>query len=127
MSFTQQQQQQAQFQAKKVRYGPPSHIKRRVYHPTLEALESQGNKLLIDEYYQDVTSTLSDLESKSSVNPAMIDLQPEIQWFMRPFLLDFLIELHSSFRLQPTTLFYVLTLLIDIVPKELFLNVTINW
>ena len=113
MSFTQQQQQQqqAQFQAKKVRYGPPSHIKRRVYHPTLEALESQGNKLLIDEYYQDVTSTLSDLESKSSVNPAMIDLQPEIQWFMRPFLLDFLIELHSSFRLQPTTLFLCLNII----------------
>lgn len=110
MSFTQPPQ-QSQFQPKKMKYGPPSHIKRRIYHPTLEALESQGNTLLIDEYFEDVTSTLSDLESKSSVNPAMIDLQPEIQWFMRPFLLDFLIELHSSFRLQPTTLFLCLNII----------------
>ncbi|KAL6451207.1 CCN1 G1/S-specific cyclin CCN1 [Candida maltosa Xu316] len=77
----------------------------------LELLESQANKKLINEYFDDITTTLSDLENKSSVNPAMIDLQPEIQWFMRPFLLDFLIELHSSFKLQPTTLFLCLNII----------------
>lgn len=34
----------------------------------------------------------------------MMDLQPELEWYMRPFLLDFLIEVHAGFRLQPTTL-----------------------
>lgn len=37
-------------------------------------------------------------------SPDMMDLQPELEWYMRPFLLDFLIEVHAGFRLQPTTL-----------------------
>ncbi|KAK6462985.1 hypothetical protein DFJ63DRAFT_312308 [Scheffersomyces coipomensis] len=93
------------------KYGPPSHIKPRPYSIMLELLETQANKSLTNEYYSEVTKTLSHLESISSVNPAMIDLQPEIQWFMRPFLLDFLIELHSSFKLQPQTLFLCLNII----------------
>ncbi|CAN3354236.1 G1/S-specific cyclin Ccn1p [Diutina catenulata] len=92
------------------KYGPPPH-KPRSYHPTLEALESMANKRLMGEYQADVVQTLADLEGQSAVNPAMIDLQPEIQWFMRPFLLDFLIELHASFKLQPQTLFLCLNII----------------
>jgi hypothetical protein len=40
-----------------------------------------------------------------------IDIQTEIQWFMRPYLLDFLIEAHSAFRLLPATLFLTVNLL----------------
>lgn len=87
------------------KYGPPSYVKPRAYNVILELLETQANKKLTHEYHQDVKQWLSTLESNLSVNPSMIDLQPEIQWFMRPFLLDFLIELHSSFKLQPATLF----------------------
>lgn len=106
MTSLQQQQQQ-----QRVKYGPPHHIKRRPYHPILESLEFQTNQHLIQEYSLDIVNTLSQLESLTLVNPAMIDLQPEIQWFMRPFLLDFLIELHSSFKLQPTTLFLCLNII----------------
>ena len=95
----------------KPKYGPPSYIKPRTYHKMHEFLESQANKKLTDEYSAEVVQTLSKLETLSSVNPSMIDLQPEIQWFMRPFLLDFLIELHSSFRLQPQTLFLCLNII----------------
>lgn len=87
------------------KYGPPSYVKPRPYNVILELLETQANKKLTHEYHQDVKQWLSTLEANLSVNPSMIDLQPEIQWFMRPFLLDFLIELHSSFKLQPATLF----------------------
>ncbi|KAJ8140854.1 hypothetical protein OXX80_001731 [Metschnikowia pulcherrima] len=85
-------------------FGPP-HPPVRGYPYVLEVLESQANKKLISEYSEDVKKWLSVLESQSSVNPQMIDIQPEVQWYMRPYLLDFLIELHSSFRLQPSTLF----------------------
>lgn len=34
----------------------------------------------------------------------LMDQQPELEWYMRPFLLDFLVEVHAGFRLQPTTL-----------------------
>lgn len=94
------------------KYGPPP-VKRRGYSTALEMMESRSNKGLIAEYEEDILQQLSILEANNRPNPAMIDLQPEIQWFMRPFLLDFLIELHSSFRLQPQTLF----LCLDIVDR----------
>lgn len=40
-----------------------------------------------------------------------IDIQTEIQWFMRPYLLDFLIEAHTAFSLLPSTLFLAINLL----------------
>jgi hypothetical protein len=43
----------------------------------------------------------------------MIDLQPEVKWYMRPYLLDFLLEIHQTFRLEPQTLF----LAVNIVDK----------
>lgn len=48
-------------------------------------------------------ATLPDVES--------IDIQTEIQWYMRPYLLDFLIEAHSAFQLLPSTLFLTINLL----------------
>lgn len=49
------------------------------------------------------SQTLPDVES--------IDIQTEIQWFMRPYLLDFLIEAHTAFQLMPSTLFLAINLL----------------
>lgn len=40
-----------------------------------------------------------------------IDIQTEIKWYMRPYLLDFLIEAHSAFQLLPSTLFLTINLL----------------
>jgi hypothetical protein len=42
---------------------------------------------------------------------ASIDIQEEIQWFMRPYLLDFLTEAHTFFQLLPETLFLAVNLL----------------
>ncbi|KAI5964176.1 uncharacterized protein KGF55_002118 [Candida pseudojiufengensis] len=111
------QQQQHQVQShhpnyhQKPRYGPPHNIKPRQYNIMLEMLESKSNKILTQEYENEILETLSNLEIQTSVNSSMIDLQPEIQWFMRPFLIDFLIELHSSFKLQPNTLFLCMNII----------------
>lgn len=40
-----------------------------------------------------------------------IDIQTEIQWYMRPYLLDFLVEAHAAFQLLPETLFLTVNLL----------------
>lgn len=40
-----------------------------------------------------------------------IDIQTEIQWFMRPYLLDFIVEAHAAFQLLPETLFLAVNLL----------------
>ncbi|KAL9116326.1 MAG: hypothetical protein Q9187_007150 [Circinaria calcarea] len=42
---------------------------------------------------------------------ASIDVQTEIQWYMRPYLLDFLIEAHAAFALLPETLFLTVNIL----------------
>lgn len=42
---------------------------------------------------------------------ASIEIQSEIQWFMRPYLIDFLIEAHGAFNLLPETLFLTINLL----------------
>jgi hypothetical protein len=40
-----------------------------------------------------------------------IDIQHEIQWYMRPYLLDFLVEAHGAFQLLPETLYLTINLL----------------
>ena len=42
---------------------------------------------------------------------ASIDIQTEIEWFMRPYLLDFLIEAHAAFALLEETLFLAANIL----------------
>ena len=42
---------------------------------------------------------------------ASIDIQTEIKWFMRPYLMDFLIEAHQAFGLSADTLFLSINLL----------------
>lgn len=53
--------------------------------------------------------TISQNETLPDV--ASIDIQQEIQWFMRPYLIDFLIEAHAAFQLLPETLFLAVNLL----------------
>jgi hypothetical protein len=52
-------------------------------------------------YLQDVTLP----------DASLIDMQRQIQWFMRPYLIDFLIEAHAAFGLLPETLFLTVNLL----------------
>lgn len=53
--------------------------------------------------------TCSQSQTLPDVNS--IDIQTEIQWFMRPYLLDFLVEAHAAFQLLPETLFLAVNLL----------------
>ena len=55
--------------------------------------------------------TLTYYQVETLPDVASIDIQTEIQWFMRPYLLDFLIEAHSAFGLLPETLFLTINLL----------------
>ena len=54
---------------------------------------------------------LTSLKADTLPDVASIDIQSEIQWFMRPYLLDFLVEAHSAFQLLPETLFLAVNLL----------------
>jgi hypothetical protein len=45
-------------------------------------------------------------------------MQPELQWFMRPYLIDFLIEVHQQFRLRPEVLFLAMNIVDRYVSKR---------
>ncbi|ORY87817.1 cyclin-like protein [Protomyces lactucae-debilis] len=56
------------------------------------------------EYKEDIVSYMLELQNTSMSDPNLMDMQPELEWAMRPFLLDFLLEMHAGFGLHPTTL-----------------------
>lgn len=45
-------------------------------------------------------------------------MQPELQWFMRPYLIDFLIEVHQQFRLRPEVLYLAMNVVDRYVSKR---------
>ncbi|KAF3013514.1 hypothetical protein G7054_g11718 [Neopestalotiopsis clavispora] len=69
------------------------------------------SRLASEEYLEDIMQHLSYMEDETLPDVNLIDMQREIQWFMRPFLIDFLIEAHAAFSLQPETLFLSINLL----------------
>ncbi|MCJ1271791.1 hypothetical protein MMC22_011696 [Lobaria immixta] len=64
-----------------------------------------------DEYLDDILHHMEKMESDTLPDVASIEIQTEIQWFMRPYLIDFLIEAHGAFNLLPETLFLTINLL----------------
>ncbi|RSL82400.1 hypothetical protein CDV31_016939 [Fusarium ambrosium] len=64
-----------------------------------DMIAGELSRLAADEYEE----TLPDA--------SLVDMQREIQWFMRPYLIDFLIEAHAAFGLLPETLFLTVNLL----------------
>ena len=50
-------------------------------------------------------------QNKMMPDVASIDIQSEVQWYMRPYLLDFLVEAHAAFALTSETFFLTLNIL----------------
>jgi len=63
-------------------------------------------------------SNLSDKQQLSQPSAEMMDLQPELEWYMLPFLVDFMIEVHSQFRMSPYTLHLAINLINRYVSKR---------
>ncbi|KAH8710184.1 hypothetical protein GQ44DRAFT_731184 [Phaeosphaeriaceae sp. PMI808] len=75
------------------------------------ALGEELSRLAADEYQEDIMQHMLHMESQTLPDVNSIDIQTEIQWFMRPYLLDFLVEAHAAFQLLPETLFLAVNLL----------------
>ncbi|KAL9102507.1 MAG: hypothetical protein Q9163_002342 [Psora crenata] len=75
------------------------------------AIAEQLSDLASHEYRDDHIRQMEQMESETLPDVASIDIQTEIQWYMRPYLLDFLIEAHAAFGLLPETLFLTINLL----------------
>jgi hypothetical protein len=75
------------------------------------ALAEDLSRITADEYQDDIMDHMEHMEAQTLPDVNSIDIQTEIQWFMRPYLLDFLVEAHSAFQLLPETLFLAVNLL----------------
>ncbi|KAL5596535.1 uncharacterized protein BROUX77_007219 [Berkeleyomyces rouxiae] len=84
---------------------------KRVAWDRQEQVANELSRLACDEYMEDIMRHLRHMEEETLPDVNLIDMQREIQWFMRPFLMDFIIEAHNAFRLLPETLFLTINLL----------------
>ncbi|KAF2085181.1 hypothetical protein K490DRAFT_13515, partial [Saccharata proteae CBS 121410] len=75
------------------------------------ALADELSRQTAEEYQEDVLDHMEHMEAETMPDVNSIDIQTEIQWFMRPYLLDFLVEAHAAFQLLPETLFLAVNLL----------------
>ena len=74
-------------------------------------IADQLSRIDADEYQHDILEHMLRMDADTVPDVDSIDIQTEIQWFMRPYLLDFLVEAHSAFQLLPETLFLTINLL----------------
>ncbi|OJJ49378.1 hypothetical protein ASPZODRAFT_14096 [Penicilliopsis zonata CBS 506.65] len=73
--------------------------------------EDLDDPLMAAEYVVEIFDYLRDLELETMPNPDYIDHQPDLEWKMRGILVDWLIEVHTRFRLLPETLFLAVNII----------------
>ncbi|PHH79496.1 hypothetical protein CDD83_3852 [Cordyceps sp. RAO-2017] len=76
-----------------------------------DVIAGELSRLAADEYLEDVLKHMQTMEDETLPDATLIDMQREIQWYMRPYLIDFLVEAHAAFVLLPETLFLTVNLL----------------
>jgi len=84
----------------------------------LLALRREG-VLLEEEYRDDIRYYMHDMERYTMSSMQSMDQQPEIRWHMRPCLVDFLVEIHFTFRLRPETLYLTLNIIDRYVSRRI--------
>lgn len=55
--------------------------------------------------YAIINEHLLTLQTSTVAQSELMDQQPELEWRMRPYLIDFIVEIHSQFRLRPEVLY----------------------
>ncbi|KAH3899608.1 cyclin family protein SCDLUD_003888 [Saccharomycodes ludwigii] len=88
--------------------GPPKKLPIKEYNKSLASFERKAFLHNLQIYIPDLFPLYSQLQTNDLPDPNMIDSQPELKWYMRPYLVDFLIELHNSFHLKQDTLYLAL-------------------
>ena len=67
--------------------------------------------LMVSEYVGEIFEYLHELEMTTMANPTYMDNQGELEWKMRGILVDWLLEVHTRFRLLPETMFLAVNII----------------
>jgi len=73
--------------------------------------EDLDDPLMVAEYVAEIFEYYKTLETITMPNPDYMDHQDELEWKMRGILIDWLIEVHTRFRLLPETLFLAVNII----------------
>jgi len=84
----------------------------------IQALRREGI-FLEEEYRDEIRYYMQDMERFTMSSTQSMDQQPEIRWHMRPCLVDFLVEIHFTFRLRPETLYLTLNIVDRYVSRRI--------
>ncbi|KAJ7630647.1 cyclin [Roridomyces roridus] len=84
----------------------------------IQALHREGI-ILEEEYRDEIRYYMHDMERFTMSSIQSMDQQPEIRWHMRPCLVDFLVEIHFTFRLRPETLYLTLNIVDRYVSRRI--------
>ncbi|KAF9436540.1 hypothetical protein BGZ76_003628 [Entomortierella beljakovae] len=78
---------------------------------TIGWAKGETDDLLELEYKEEIFQYMKQMEKETMAVPEHMDLQPELTWDLRPLLVDFLIEIHNHFGLQPETLYLAMNMM----------------
>jgi hypothetical protein len=84
-------------------------LQQRQREAQIQALRRDGI-FIEDEYMDEIYRYMLEMERYTMSSTQSMDQQPEIKWHMRPCLVDFLVEIHFTFRLRPETLYLTLNI-----------------
>ncbi|GAB7363888.1 hypothetical protein MBLNU230_g4451t1 [Neophaeotheca triangularis] len=73
--------------------------------------EDLDDPLMVAEYVHEIFEYLQKLEIATMPNADYMDNQSELEWKMRGILVDWLLEVHTRFRLLPETLFLAVNII----------------
>jgi hypothetical protein len=73
--------------------------------------EDVDDPLMVAEYVVEIFDYLKELEIATMANPDYMENQNELEWKMRGILVDWLLEVHTRFRLLPETLFLAVNII----------------
>lgn len=94
------------------------HALQRQREAQILALRREGI-YLEEEYRDEIQEYMHAMERHTMCSVASMDQQPEIRWHMRPCLVDFLVEIHFTFRLRPETLYLTLNIIDRYVSRRI--------
>ncbi|EMD00907.1 hypothetical protein BAUCODRAFT_118631 [Baudoinia panamericana UAMH 10762] len=73
--------------------------------------EDVDDPLMVAEYVHEIFDYMRELEITTMPNPSYMDSQTDLEWKMRGILVDWLLEVHTRFRLLPETLFLTVNII----------------
>ncbi|KAF2667720.1 A/B/D/E cyclin [Microthyrium microscopicum] len=73
--------------------------------------EDLDDPLMVAEYVNEIFDYLKELELQTMPNPNYMENQDDLEWQMRGILVDWLLEVHTRFRLLPETLFLAVNII----------------